>query len=204
MADVWRSQPSPHSTSEHTPTHPAHNQPQPGRRTFLEWLIVGLGAIVAVVLGAPAVAYILDPRNRTAPTNDFKDVARLSELPIGEPREFVIRETVRDAWTLNPDQIVGRVFLIRRDEQRVDAFTTVCPHLGCAVNFTGTTEGIAFLCPCHGGKFDIQGNRAEPHSNPAPRGMDSLPVQRKPNNPDIIQVQYKNFIQNIADKTVRA
>ncbi len=197
-----------------------HQHPEPpekltGRRSFLRWCVHGLGGLFTIFLAIPIVSYIIDPRNRKASGSNFKDVAQLNDLPVGQPREFVIREQRRDAWTLYPNEVVGRVFLIREgegvenpgpnDQPPVKAFTTICPHLGCSVNFTGDLSGnqAAFLCPCHGGRFSLDGNRIEPEHNPAPRAMDSLNVRYKPGNPSIVQVEYEKFYQNTPEKKER-
>jgi Rieske Fe-S protein len=148
-----------------------------------------------VILGLPALAFLLDPRNRPARENDFKTVARLTDLPLGKPRQVVIRDLCRDAWTVHPDDVIGRVWLVRRADDQIDAFTSTCPHLGCSINFAEKEK--LFLCPCHGGTFDLDGHRVEkPNTaNPAPRGMDRLVCRRDPGKPDLIQVKYQNFIQ---------
>ncbi len=173
----------------------------PTRRSFLDWAIHGLGTLFAVVLGAPVVAYLIDPRNRAPRPSEFRSVARFSELPVGAPVQAVIRDVKQDAWTLYPNELIGRVWLIRRDDQNVDVFTTICPHLGCSVNYDGTRR---FVCPCHNGTFHLSGERmtrAELGAeNPAPRGMDALEVRRDPDNPDLVQVKYVNFIQGLHEK----
>lgn len=180
------------------------------RRTFLKWATHGLGVLFGVVLGAPVVAYLIDPRNRPAPAGDFKPVARLSDLQPNVPKQVVIRDVRSDAWTLHPNDVVGRVWLIRRDNNEVEAFTTICPHLGCSINFE---EGARkFVCPCHGGTFEISGDRVSNeklgHTNPAPRGMDSLPINKVPNAADpkdfIIEVKYENFKQGEEHKVRKA
>ena len=165
------------------------------RRSFLKWITHGLGALWGVLLGAPAIAYLIDARNRPAPEGAFKTVARMSELEVGVPHQFVIRNPRRDAWTYFPSDVIGRVWLIKRDEKHVDAYTTICPHLGCSVNFENSAR--QFVCPCHGGTFDIHGKRVEltQAKNPAPRGMDLLEVQPDPSDPDLIQVKYRSFRQ---------
>jgi menaquinol-cytochrome c reductase iron-sulfur subunit len=175
------------------------------RRSFLEWTIHGLGALLAAVVGIPAAAFLIDARNRPGRQTGFRTVARLSELEVGKPKEVVIRETSRDAWNLHPNEIVGRIWLVRTPNNEVLAFTTICPHLGCSVNCTET----GFLCPCHGGQFDGLGKRVEPvqGSNPAPRDMDTLPVQMTAiTGPDgqvidqEIQAEYKRFKTSQAEK----
>jgi menaquinol-cytochrome c reductase iron-sulfur subunit len=167
----------------------------PDRRTLLKRATYGLAGLFGAILGIPALAFLIDPRNRPVRDQEFKTVARISDLPIGEPQQVVIRALRRDAWTLHPDEVIGRVWLVRREGGEVDAFTTICPHLGCSVNFENKEK--LFICPCHGGTFDVRGQRVEKPgaANPAPRGMDRLGCQRDPANPDLIQVKYQDFIQ---------
>jgi Rieske Fe-S protein len=164
------------------------------RRSFLKWAIHGMGALFGAILGIPAVAYLIDARNRPAREGDFKTVARLSDLQPNVPKQAAITDIRTDAWTLHPNDVVGRVWLIRRDNDEVDAFTTICPHLGCSIN----CDGKRFICPCHGGTFHLSGERFSKEElqkeNPAPRSMDKLEVQRDPANPELIQVKYQNFI----------
>jgi Rieske Fe-S protein len=164
------------------------------RRTFLEWTIHGLGAVLAAVIGVPAVAFLTDARNRPARQTGMRPVARLSELEVGVPKEIVIREFRQDAWNLHPDDVIGRIWLVREDQASVKAFTTICPHLGCSIDYSGSD----FQCPCHGGKFDINGKRVTPSagSNPAPRNMDQLPLEKVPlaGQQDFeILVEYKRY-----------
>ncbi|HEV3083432.1 MAG TPA: ubiquinol-cytochrome c reductase iron-sulfur subunit [Gemmataceae bacterium] len=185
--------------------HPDNLNPPPHRRSFLKWATHGLGVLFGVLLGIPAVAYLIDPRNRPAPNNDFQTVARLSELRKGVPHQVVIRDIRQDAWTLHPNDVIGRVWLVRGEGDKVDAFTTTCPHLGCSVNFEAKEN--LFLCPCHGGTFLLNGQRKEltERTNPAPRGMDKLEIKTS-EDPDpahlvdgkrdaLVAVKYQNFIQ---------
>src|SRR5262245_11098967 len=165
-------------------THQAPPPPPPERRKFLKWLTHGLGAVVGAVLGVPAVLYLIDPRNRPARPSSFKRVGKLTELEPGIPKQVVIRDIRRDAWTLHPAEVVGRVWLIRRksdksgEVDKVDAYTTTCPHLGCSIDYNA--EQKLFVCPCHNGTFNREGVKQEEAlgggTNPAPRDMDSLQV----------------------------
>jgi len=172
------------------------------RRSLLRWAIHGLSAIFAVVLGVPAALFLIDARNRPARQNGFRTVARLDDLEIGKPTLEIVTDSRRDAWTLYPNDVVGRAWLIRRANNQVEAFTTVCPHLGCSVNFTGHE----FLCPCHGGRFDLSGHRKEEpgQTNPAPRGLDTLAVNQDALRQGIVQVEYQEFMRGVEQKVVRA
>src|SRR6516162_6931322 len=165
------------------------------RRSFLKWAINGLGVLWGAILGVPALAFLTDARNRLDPNRGFKTVARLHDLPQGTPVQVVIRDVRNDAWTLHPNDVIGRVWLIRRPNDEVDAFTTICPHLGCSINYD--KAAALFICPCHGGSFELNGHlKANTAAkNPAPRGMDRLACRRDPTNPDFLQVKYQNFRQ---------
>lgn len=286
------------------------------RRTFLKWATAGLGGLVGLVLGIPAVAYLLDPRNRKARERAFKTVRRFGDLKADEPQQVILSDTFSDAWTLHPNEIIGRVWLVRRprkDEQvtltgltlaevpassawerlgatgeppaeavarllglpagqgqviqalapesaalqagvrvgdillkvggkevssdaaefakaidavkpgapvdvvvlrAIDAFTTICPHLGCSINHTHGAN--RFICPCHNGTFTLSGVKVPDeqleYTNPVPRGMDALDLQLV-EDPDpshvvddpripgqqvrdlLVRVRYQNFRQ---------
>ena len=52
---------------------------------------------------------------------------------------------------------------------KVNVLSNSCAHLGCPVRWLMNTEGQGeFLCPCHGGIYDINGGWV---GGPPPRGM---------------------------------
>lgn len=177
------------------------------RRSFLKWATHGLGALFGLLLGIPAIAYLIDARNRPAPKRGMRRVARLKDLEIGKPKQVVIYDTRRDAWTLHPNDVVGRVWLVRHDENTVDAFTTICPHLGCSVDWR--PDQSLFICPCHNGTFDPKGDLVmrPGMDNPAPRGMDRLELALVPDpatpGDAFVDVQYENFLQGKHEKIAR-
>ena len=56
----------------------------------------------------------------------------------------------------------------------VTAFSAVCSHLGCIVDWDSKTE--QFLCPCHGSKYDVNGNVI---GGPAPAPLERLITEIK-------------------------
>lgn len=197
----------------HPPSSP------PNRRSFLEFATHGLGALFAAILGAPAVGYLLDPVRRPIRASDFRLVegVRLDQLRENEPVQGAIRASRRDGWTLHPSDVIGRVWVVKRRAGAFDierlrtanqadrdsellVMTTICPHLGCSVNYNGTN----FACPCHSAEFEKTGDRrdSEQHQNPALRGMDSLEWQIDAEDPQRIVVRYQRFKTSIAEKVV--
>ena len=61
----------------------------------------------------------------------------------------------------------GSKLFILRDEKGFLALSAVCTHLGCLVVWN--RDHSMFLCPCHGGKFDKEGNNVE---GPPPRPLE--------------------------------
>ena len=187
--------------------------PEPDRRSFLSWAIFGLASIFWLLLGVPVVAYIIDPRHRKGSQGSFKLVEgiRLDEMPVDTPRQGVIRDTRTDGWTLYPNDVIGRVWVILRGPRPAGmpietfnenheakaahllVFTTICPHLGCSVNLNSRGDG--FTCPCHSAAFEIDGNRIDRpgQPNPAARAMDALEWKVDASDPNRILVKYQNY-----------
>lgn len=64
--------------------------------------------------------------------------------------------------------------LIRTDTGELRAFTAVCSHLNCTVQFDGARRRI--WCACHQGVFDLEGRNV---SGPPPRPLTKYYVERK-------------------------
>jgi nitrite reductase/ring-hydroxylating ferredoxin subunit len=156
----------------------------PERRSFLtRGLAVLVGSLVAIFPFAAGSGVLLNPlRRKRAADNDQSDgadfirVCSLNALPPdGSPHQFVVTTDVTDAWTRAQNQRVGSVFLSRTDSDgkpQVVAFTSTCPHLGCAVEFDAGRD--RFECPCHESGFGKDGAKL---FGPSLRGLDPLEVK---------------------------
>ncbi len=51
---------------------------------------------------------------------------------------------------------------------KISVFSSKCPHLGCRIN---QAEGNEIVCPCHGSRFDLQGQMLR---GPANHGLQPL------------------------------
>jgi cytochrome b6-f complex iron-sulfur subunit len=135
------------------------------RRFFLE--IVGGGAIVAAGAGSAALAIqYLSPNVLYEPPLKFK---------AGPVEGFP-----PDSVTLVVDQ---KAYVVRAPQGYFYAMSAVCTHLGCITAWK-SAEGI-IACPCHGSKFDREGNViGGPAPRPLPRfaislaGRDELVVDK--------------------------
>lgn len=193
---------------------------EPDRRSLLGWATCGLGAIFSAIIGVPMVCYAMDARHRQGPKSNLKLVEgiKLDDLN-ADPRQGVIRDVRVDGWTLYPNDVIGRVWVVKVSEKPdlstpeklkafnentmaekqkyLRVFTTICPHLGCSVNH----DANVFACPCHGAVFNLDGDRAN-DANPALRGMDTLEWEIDDTDPTLnrIKVKYQNFTTSIKAK----
>ncbi len=169
------------------------------RRDFHRFGTIFLGNVIALALALPGVAYVLDPLRRKTKEGESQRLAKLSELTVGEPRAFAVIEERQDAWVKYPREPVGSVWLIRQPEgvkPAVIAFTSECPHLGCAVNLDAA--GKSFLCPCHTSRFDLAG---KPENSVPPRGMDTLDVELSTDDDPEVRVKFQRFRTMEKEKT---
>ncbi len=130
----------------------------PARRRFINWLLgTSAGALVLAVL-YPVVRYLVPPASAESAT----------------------RSVTLD---LAPDEIkpnTGRIFrfgtspgiLLRTPTGELRAFSAVCTHLACTVQYRPDLSHI--WCACHNGHFDLNGRNI---AGPPPRPLESYSVK---------------------------
>ena len=142
------------------------------------------------MVAAPALRACVAPTNAQTVTtpSDPIDVGALERLKVGAPwqRLDVIAPLVKDAWTTAHDVALGSAWVRRPNEQKLEALSSVCPHLGCAVGF----DGKEFLCPCHNSKWSDTGALVA-KTGPAQRDLDPLPIEVKDGRLRLTWVRYK-------------
>lgn len=166
------------------------------RRGLLQLTFGAVSALVALVVGAPIVVAFFDPtRRKTVSTAGTEEnVGNVSDMAIGQPVQRDVMARRRDAWDRSDLQKIGGVWLVRRDERAVDAYSVVCPHLGCPVGFD--PEAQVFVCPCHDSAFALADGRVL--RGPSPRGLDPLPVDVDEEGG--VDVTYQRFVLGISKR----
>ena len=175
-----------------------------GRRDFITKAAADVvGGAVGIPPVAAGVCTYLDPlvpkdRPQTTPQPSdapppephgrWIQVAKLSELkPGGAPQAFQVIADSWDAWNYYPPHPIGSVYLRLTAESPAPlAWTAVCPHLGCFVEYSRSSQ--SFKCPCHNSEFDTTGEKVK---GPPPRAMDSLRTDLR--NGDEVWVFFQRF-----------
>lgn len=163
---------------------------QQERRSFLRKVTGWLGAVLGGVVTLPGLAFLVHPlrKDTIAGGKEPLDVgASEGQVKPEQPVLVEVRGELKDAWMRTPDVKLGACWLVREKEGApVRAYSTVCPHLGCGVDWV--PEKKQFLCPCHDSYFDLQGRVL---TGPSPRGMDELDVEK--GEAGRLKVAYRRF-----------
>lgn len=140
-------------------------------------------------------------------SDNWVEVGPVSEIPEGEPVDFTIEFPISQTYAQEEIQeesgvssrnytVRNAVYLSWKDgekpqdlgeiggglsqqqiqtiTQSINVLSNSCAHLGCPVRWL---EG-EFLCPCHGGIYDINGHY---EAGPPPRGMYSYKFEVRQN-----------------------
>jgi Rieske Fe-S protein len=154
-----------------TASNPPPADPLPVRRTFFRGLTYGLGAVAAALAGLPVIGYLFGARK--APV-EWVPLGPVADFPLNQTRRVDFNNPIRQPW----DGVVAHTAMyVRyegRDESAADegqrhrflVLAVNCAHLGCPVEWF--QESGLFMCPCHGGVYYANGDRA---SGPPPRGL---------------------------------
>jgi Rieske Fe-S protein len=130
---------------------------EPSRRGFIDWFLgTMVGALLLAVL-YPVVRYSVPPRS-------------------GEPTAASVTVDIQPS-DVQPNS--GRIFkfgnrpgiLLRTAAGELRAFSAVCTHLNCTVQYRPDLSHI--WCACHNGHFDLNGKNI---AGPPPRPLEALVV----------------------------
>jgi menaquinol-cytochrome c reductase iron-sulfur subunit len=170
------------------------------RRDFHRVGTLVSGGLAALALAVPGAGYVLDALRQKAKSGGFRPLAKLNELKVGVPVLVPVVEERQDAWVQYPPEPVGAVWLVRQPEgakEPVVAFTSACPHLGCAVNLSA--DRCSFYCACHSSNFGFDGT---PKNSVPPRAMDALETKLSTENHQdaVVMVKFQRFRPQAEEK----
>lgn len=133
-----------------------HDRPAYTRRGALSWLLgTSLGATLAAAL-YPVFRFVIPPDVAEAPVNRVL-AGKLTELPPNSGKIFRFGSKAG--------------ILVRTANGDVRAFSAVCTHLACTVQYRPDMQNI--WCACHNGHYDLQGKNI---AGPPPRPLEAYKV----------------------------
>jgi cytochrome b6-f complex iron-sulfur subunit len=127
------------------------------RREFLNYIWGATMALLLAEMTGMSVLFAL-PRFREGEFGGFFNLGLADE----------VLPAIEDPPRPND---VGKYWLVQTDEGAL-AIYKVCTHLGCLYKWVETTN--RFECPCHGSKFEKNGDWIE---GPAPRALDRFVIE---------------------------
>jgi Rieske Fe-S protein len=136
--------------------------PGPTRRSFFKRLTVALGALAALAFSIPFIAYLFGALRK--PPVLWQKLGPVDKFPLNETRLVTFDNPIHQPWDGMAAHIGVYVRRIGKDDFWM--FAMNCAHLGCPV--TWFSQSGLFMCPCHGGVYYENGERA---SGPPPRGL---------------------------------
>lgn len=128
--------------------------------------VINLGLIGAIV--GPMVGFAAAPLGNKRKTQ-WVELMDENLIAPGEVKEVNFTMRIVDGYH-EIDQ--KYTVFIRRSEKDVVCIDPACTHLGCRVKFQ--SDQHRFVCPCHGGVFDVEG---KVKSGPPPKALDRHPVK---------------------------
>jgi len=133
------------------------------RRDFFS--IVGWSGVAATLGGSAFSFYRFYSPNILYETQKVFKIGKLSDYPEGLSEKW---KKERQIWVV-------------RNERGLYVMISICRHLGCTPNWF--LDKNAFLCPCHGSIFSIEGNVL---GGPSPRLLWRAAVKIDPTDGQIV------------------
>jgi len=131
--------------------------PETTRRKFINWFLATSGGAFLLAVLYPVTRYLIPP-------------------PAGEATAATVTLSVKPA-DLKPNS--GQIFkfgnrpgiLVRTPAGELRAFSAICTHLNCTVQYRSDVSRI--WCACHNGHFDLNGRNI---AGPPPRPLEQFMV----------------------------
>jgi cytochrome b6-f complex iron-sulfur subunit len=120
-----------------------------------------LGFSIVATLGGvltPIIGYLWPPRRTLGGQGDPVEVGKVAEFPVGQGKVVPVNDKP--------------VIIVYTEQGGAKAFSAICTHLSCIVEWDETRQII--LCPCHDGRFSpVNGGVI---SGPPPAPLPELPL----------------------------
>lgn len=145
-----------HQTNGETGSAKPHNLT---RRSFLDYLLGTSSFATLAAILYPIIRFMAPPQIVEAMQSSVV-AAKISELPPNSGKIF--------KFGSKPGLIVHTA------SGELKAFSAVCTHLDCIVQYRSDTKQI--WCACHNGQYNLNGENI---GGPPPRPLEAYPVNKR-------------------------
>ena len=145
------------------------------RRGFLHIATFSIGGLISLMMGIPAIAYIIGPALAREKNQSWVRLGSINKVEPGTPTVFKVNIKRNTGWLVEEENI--GVYVLTDDRRDFIAMSNICTHLGCRVRWIADQE--IFLSPCHNGVFDREGKVI---SGPPPRPLDRYEIKIEDNS----------------------
>ena len=125
---------------------------------------IAFNAVAGILIGVPILGYVLSGLFGKKIDSAWINLGPISGFPEDQTRLASYKNPFTQPWDGQTGDVPCWVRHIEGDKFQV--FAINCTHLGCPIRWF--QESRLFMCPCHGGVFYEDGQRA---SGPPPRGL---------------------------------
>jgi Rieske Fe-S protein len=126
-----------------------------------------LSGAIGLMLSIPAIGFVISPLF-AARRSSWVRVGVLEQVPLDTPTPFTVAVPIDQGPPTEP--VPRTVYVVRRRSGQVYVLSNTCSHMQCNVHWDPKLGASGqFLCPCHGGLYDITGqNVGGPPPSPLP------------------------------------
>jgi menaquinol-cytochrome c reductase iron-sulfur subunit len=157
--------------------------PHVSRNEFVKVVVGALGSVIGAVVGLPAIGYLLSPAVSAATSDSEISLGKLDSFEVGVPVLRTFTSTKVNGWERTVNSY--GVFVLKKSDTEFEVISNICTHLACRV--TWLSDKQEYVCPCHDGRFSING---VVNSGPAPRALDKYdPIIDQANG--ILKINFK-------------
>ena len=140
------------------------NKSKLDRRSFLK-KVCNLFSFIGLVMTVGLYLLFAFPKQIRKKKEVYVYACNEEELPVQGVRQYYIE------YPLHGKAVAKKTFIVNTGKE-LFALSAVCTHLGCLTNWQRPEN--RFLCPCHGGQYDTQGNVV---TGPPPAPLNRLPLK---------------------------
>ena len=150
--------------------NPHVENPKPfKRRSFMKASLLFISGLISAIVAVPLFGFAIFPALKNKPKK-FVVLGIVDLLKGSRHKKVNYTFQSKDGWVqVNKKR---SVYITDEGNGSFVVFSRVCSHLNCLVRWEESKR--QFLCPCHGGVFDEEGNVV---AGPPPRALEKLPVK---------------------------